>query len=669
MAKSTVGIAADVVKSKIRRRLLVIGAACAVIGALMFALPLLFIVMITGSDNAAAAGACNAGTPVGAVNYQGPSVQSLNAQQMNHAAAIVATGHQMGIPDKGIVVALATSYTESKFLVDANNGIGVLAPDQQGIVASLALPHDGVGHDHGSLGIFQQQWPWWGSMQQLMDPSASARLFYQALQKVPGWQNMPVTVAAQTVQRSAYPDAYAPWQALAEQILSTVNSGTVTPINATADAQTGANTATCLAGAQAPLGSNIHVGEFNYLACHETGGHSDEGKASWASCQQRWPYVKSYLLSKGYDFIGLQEIDAPQLTQLRSMGPDWGIYPNNASSWNQFVYNKHRWSLESGSIFAEPGPGHSTGTEMVAKMKATTGQEIWVMDLHHATPGGWSHAAYNQRLQTDLATEVAQLHQLEATGIPVVVLGDMNDWSTSTDCTLMKTGGNLTETAVGYRPGQDPCTKQIGMSTKILISPGLISSGSTVDWSVMGSYSPVNHPPYAYPFPITDIAVVSTDINFPGTASGGPVVFPLPSNSGYIDDHNYGARGDRWKSFHTGDDFSVACGTPVYAVTAGTIILQTGPGWAWAGNWLVQVQTEPGHLTTWYAHMQALTVTNGQHVTAGQQIGNVGALGNASGCHLHFEVHPQGGGYMVDQVNPDPWLTANLSKTPSNAGA
>ena len=97
-----------------------------------------------------------------------------------------------------------------------------------------------------------------------------------------------------------------------------------------------------------------------------------------------------------------------------------------------------------------------------------------------------------------------------------------------------------------------------------------------------------------------------------------------------------------------------ACGTPVLAATAGTVVVRTDQ--PWAGRWLVQVSTGIGQLTTWYAHMRALTVTDGQTVTAGQQIGEVGDLGNATGCHLHFEVHPRGGSIYHDSVNPSPWL-------------
>src|SRR6185436_3006494 len=100
------------------------------------------------------------------------------------------------------------------------------APNQAGIGRSLGHPHEAVGSDHGSLGVFQQQWPWWGSMSELMNPARAAEKFYRALLKVSRWQSMPVTVAAQLVQRSAFPSRYADDEALARSILrdSTVTS-------------------------------------------------------------------------------------------------------------------------------------------------------------------------------------------------------------------------------------------------------------------------------------------------------------------------------------------------------------------------------------------------------------------------------------------------------------
>lgn len=145
----------------------------------------------------------------------------LDATQTARARTVIGVGHHLGVPAHGIVIALAAAAVESRFLSYANDGLGRdLAPDQRGIGASLALPHDAVGSDHGSLGVFQQQWPWWGTMRQLMDPATSAQLFYSALLKVPGWQAMPVGQAAQTVQRSAFPGRYATAEPLARTLLT-----------------------------------------------------------------------------------------------------------------------------------------------------------------------------------------------------------------------------------------------------------------------------------------------------------------------------------------------------------------------------------------------------------------------------------------------------------------
>jgi hypothetical protein len=76
-----------------------------------------------------------------------------------------------------------------------------------GVPRSLQLGHDGVGHDHDSVGVFQQR-PGWGSVEERMDPRYAARAFFRTLRKVDGWVGMQVTDAAQRVQRSAYPDAY-----------------------------------------------------------------------------------------------------------------------------------------------------------------------------------------------------------------------------------------------------------------------------------------------------------------------------------------------------------------------------------------------------------------------------------------------------------------------------
>lgn len=134
----------------------------------------------------------------------------------------------------------------------------------------------------------------------------------------------------------------------------------------------------------------------------------------------------------------------------------------------------------------------------------------------------------------------------------------------------------------------------------------------------------------------------------------GTISFPLPASASFVDQHNFGHRSRHWASVHTGDDLSTACGTPVRAVTDGTVLVRTDQGWS--GRWLVMVSTGAGRLTTWYAHMQALLVRPGEQVEAGETIGLVGQGGNATGCHLHLELHPTGGSIYADDTDPSAWL-------------
>jgi murein DD-endopeptidase MepM/ murein hydrolase activator NlpD len=135
---------------------------------------------------------------------------------------------------------------------------------------------------------------------------------------------------------------------------------------------------------------------------------------------------------------------------------------------------------------------------------------------------------------------------------------------------------------------------------------------------------------------------------------GAAVSFPLPAGAGFVDQDNWGHRSRHWARVHTGDDFSTACGTPVLAVTDGTISIRTDQ--SWSGPWLVMITSGAGPLTTWYAHMAALLVVDGTQVEAGQPIGVVGAEGNATGCHLHLEVHPTAGSIYEDDTDPAGWL-------------
>lgn len=143
-------------------------------------------------------------------------------------------------------------------------------------------------------------------------------------------------------------------------------------------------------------------------------------------------------------------------------------------------------------------------------------------------------------------------------------------------------------------------------------------------------------------------------------ASGeGAVVYPVPRDVRSSDSRNWGSSGSRWSAWHTGTDFAAPCGTPVLAATSGTV--EVVDGQSWAGRWLVKVVTGPASVATWYAHMQKVSVSHGQRVSLGQRLGEVGGLGNVTGCHLHFEVHLRNGGiYGPDNTDPTKWLAAKL---------
>ncbi|MFG2059774.1 hypothetical protein ACGFI9_37780 [Micromonospora sp. NPDC048930] len=124
----------------------------------------------------------------------------LNDEQVANAKAIIAATKKAGLPERAAVISIATSLQESKL---------------------ENLGHLGDKNDHDSLGLFQQRpSSGWGTPEQITDPEYSTLAFEKGLKQVDGWQDMPLTEAAQTVQVSAYPDAYAQWEQQAADIVA-----------------------------------------------------------------------------------------------------------------------------------------------------------------------------------------------------------------------------------------------------------------------------------------------------------------------------------------------------------------------------------------------------------------------------------------------------------------
>lgn len=220
----------------------------------------------------------------------------LNPRQAALAKLTVAIGERMGVPEQGIVVALATVSRESGFRMYANDGThqGPMPATPAELIESLKFPHDAVGNDHASVNQFQQQVNYWGTVPELMDPVTANRKFYEALKKVPGWESMAVTVAAQTVQGSALPDAYAEHEPLArslytqfkgsgdqmseEDLRKLGTDGTATAIGTSencVDTGTGAVTGSVQLDPNSPFGQNVIAAASKWIGTRYSWGGGD----------------------------------------------------------------------------------------------------------------------------------------------------------------------------------------------------------------------------------------------------------------------------------------------------------------------------------------------------------------------------------------------------------
>ncbi len=153
---------------------------------------------------AAAAFGCGTGGPL-APDAEMPKINAYGDAQLRNAAIIINVGADLDVPPRGWVIAVATAMQESRL---------------------SNLGHLGARNDHDSLGLFQQRpSAGWGTPAQVRDPVHAATKFYTKLKQVNGWQQLPLTVAAQKVQISAYPDAYAKHEDVATQIVNLLADG------------------------------------------------------------------------------------------------------------------------------------------------------------------------------------------------------------------------------------------------------------------------------------------------------------------------------------------------------------------------------------------------------------------------------------------------------------
>ena len=140
-------------------------------------------------------------------------------------------------------------------------------------------------------------------------------------------------------------------------------------------------------------------------------------------------------------------------------------------------------------------------------------------------------------------------------------------------------------------------------------------------------------------------------------ASNASYVMPVQGRIG--DSLIIGSGGSMSRSAggHSGLDITAPHGTPVKSAAAGTVVALNNAGGAYGLH--VVVKHAPG-VYTLYAHLSRISVSVGQSVAAGQQVGNVGSTGNSSGPHLHFEVRNDPKNFHAGVfMNPLTWLRSH----------
>jgi len=197
----------------IRRRLLVSAGPLSVLSAVV----LTSIIIVGAIGGATVSGRQAPGRSPGCGGAVTGAAVGLEPAQGRNAAIIATVALGRGLGPVGAAIGIAVALAESTLFNYANDGTSTLIGSAEGrqlndserAVArqSLAFPHDKVGNNLDSIGLFQQRpMTGWGTPAELIDPATAAGLFFDRLQQVPGWQSLPPWQAGQIVQGSPSSD-------------------------------------------------------------------------------------------------------------------------------------------------------------------------------------------------------------------------------------------------------------------------------------------------------------------------------------------------------------------------------------------------------------------------------------------------------------------------------
>ncbi|HEY0444697.1 MAG TPA: M23 family metallopeptidase, partial [Candidatus Limnocylindrales bacterium] len=187
-------------------------------------------------------------------------------------------------------------------------------------------------------------------------------------------------------------------------------------------------------------------------------------------------------------------------------------------------------------------------------------------------------------------------------------------------------GDTLESVGKTYDVDPDTIYKMNGLEDRLLVVGQTLVLPGAVGTAVAPK-PPVTRPHTKPPVVVPPSTGGGGTVHEPSQYTGGPMLWPVIGGGNYISQY-----------FHNGHyaiDIAADYGSKVVAAASGTV---TFAGWKDnGGGWQVWI-SHGSNLYTTYNHMSALTVGRGQTVARGQQVGRIGATGNATGPHLHFEV-------------------------------
>ncbi|WP_420367146.1 C40 family peptidase [Curtobacterium sp. L1-20] len=343
-------------------------ALAPIIGVVVIVVVLFTIVTGAGDDDAAAA-TCGA---VGTVSGTAVAVQKgtlpeqvgpYSGDQVKNAAAIISIGKQRGLTQHAQQTALMAAMTEST-------------------LRNLS------GGDRDSAGLFQMRpSQGWGTQAQVTDITYAINLFYERLVKVPGWDTMAPGNAAQAVEGSAFPDAYATKSANAVEMMNALSGVTVSTVSQTNEG------AACTAGAAAGAaagGANTALAAGKQPA---TGPHAAQINRVIGFAKQQ--LGKDYVLGGAgpnvWDCSGLTKVAYAQIgisidaghsatTQWRNGVASGHMHPLSEAQPGDLIFwgGNDAWhvgiSLGGDMMIAAPKPGDVV---KIQKVWGTPNSQVW----------------------------------------------------------------------------------------------------------------------------------------------------------------------------------------------------------------------------------------------------------------------------------------------------